>query len=64
MAIALDCCAVNDKQILITGATNGIGLARPENEFGGGPGPLDGARTPASLPSFAKRPVLLPGLAH
>jgi hypothetical protein len=30
MAIALDCCAVNDKQILITGATNGIGLAAAE----------------------------------
>ena len=29
-AIALDCCAVNDKQILITGATNGIGLAAAE----------------------------------
>ena len=29
MAIALDCCAVN-KQILITGATNGIGLAAAE----------------------------------
>ncbi|HZD29532.1 MAG TPA: SDR family NAD(P)-dependent oxidoreductase [Xanthobacteraceae bacterium] len=27
---ALDCCAVNDKQILITGATNGIGLAAAE----------------------------------
>jgi NAD(P)-dependent dehydrogenase (short-subunit alcohol dehydrogenase family) len=26
----LDCCAVNDKQILITGATNGIGLAAAE----------------------------------
>ena len=30
MAVALDCCAVNDKQILITGATNGIGLAAAE----------------------------------
>jgi NAD(P)-dependent dehydrogenase (short-subunit alcohol dehydrogenase family) len=30
VAIALDCCAVNDKQILITGATNGIGLAAAE----------------------------------
>jgi NAD(P)-dependent dehydrogenase (short-subunit alcohol dehydrogenase family) len=30
LAIALDCCAVNDKQILITGATNGIGLAAAE----------------------------------
>ena len=30
MAIALDCCAVNGKQILITGATNGIGLAAAE----------------------------------
>ena len=30
MAIALDCCAMNDKQILITGATNGIGLAAAE----------------------------------
>jgi NAD(P)-dependent dehydrogenase (short-subunit alcohol dehydrogenase family) len=29
VAIALDCCAVN-KQILITGATNGIGLAAAE----------------------------------
>ena len=29
-AIALDCRAVNDKQILITGATNGIGLAAAE----------------------------------
>jgi NAD(P)-dependent dehydrogenase (short-subunit alcohol dehydrogenase family) len=29
-AIALDCCAVNDKQILITGATNGIRLAAAE----------------------------------
>src|SRR5438552_3827744 len=28
--LALDCCAVNDKQILITGATNGIGLAAAE----------------------------------
>ena len=26
----MDCCAVNDKQILITGATNGIGLAAAE----------------------------------
>jgi NAD(P)-dependent dehydrogenase (short-subunit alcohol dehydrogenase family) len=26
----LDCCAVNDKHILITGATNGIGLAAAE----------------------------------
>jgi short chain dehydrogenase len=26
----LSCCAVNDKQILITGATNGIGLAAAE----------------------------------
>ena len=26
----LDCCAVNDKQIRITGATNGIGLAAAE----------------------------------
>ena len=30
MAIALDCCAVNDKQILSTGATNSIGLAAAE----------------------------------
>jgi hypothetical protein len=30
MAIALDCCVVNDKQILSTGATNGIGLAAAE----------------------------------
>jgi short chain dehydrogenase len=30
VARALDCCAVNDKQILITGATNGIGLAAAE----------------------------------
>jgi short-subunit dehydrogenase len=30
VAIALDCRAVNDKQILITGATNGIGLAAAE----------------------------------
>jgi len=30
MTIALDCYAVNDKQILITGATNGIGLAAAE----------------------------------
>src|SRR5262249_36003277 len=30
VALALDCCAVNDKQILITGATNGIGLAAAE----------------------------------
>src|SRR6516225_7572608 len=30
VAIALDCCAVNDKQILITGATNGIRLAAAE----------------------------------
>ena len=30
VAIALDCCAVNDKQNLITGATNGIGLAAAE----------------------------------
>jgi NADPH:quinone reductase-like Zn-dependent oxidoreductase len=30
IAIALDCRAVNDKQILITGATNGIGLAAAE----------------------------------
>ena len=30
MAIALDCRVVNDKQILITGATNGIGLAAAE----------------------------------
>jgi NAD(P)-dependent dehydrogenase (short-subunit alcohol dehydrogenase family) len=28
--LALDCCAVNDKHILITGATNGIGLAAAE----------------------------------
>ena len=28
--LAVDCCAVNDKQILITGATNGIGLAAAE----------------------------------
>src|SRR5882724_8256048 len=27
---ALDCCAMNSKQILITGATNGIGLAAAE----------------------------------
>src|SRR5499433_3304215 len=30
VAIALDCGAVNDKQILIAGATNGIGLAAAE----------------------------------
>jgi len=30
VARALDCCDVNDKQILITGATNGIGLAAAE----------------------------------
>src|SRR2546430_601861 len=30
VARALDCCTVNDKQILITGATNGIGLAAAE----------------------------------
>src|SRR5438034_4207871 len=28
--LAVDCCAVNDKQNLITGATNGIGLAAAE----------------------------------
>jgi hypothetical protein len=30
VALAMDCCAVNDKQILNTGATNGIGLAAAE----------------------------------
>jgi NAD(P)-dependent dehydrogenase (short-subunit alcohol dehydrogenase family) len=29
-SVTLDCCAVNDKQILITGATNGIRLAAAE----------------------------------
>src|SRR5205814_9258230 len=29
-SVSLDCCVVNDKQILITGATNGIGLAAAE----------------------------------
>jgi NAD(P)-dependent dehydrogenase (short-subunit alcohol dehydrogenase family) len=29
-SVNLDCCAVNDKQILVTGATNGIGLAAAE----------------------------------
>src|SRR5437763_12219311 len=29
-SVSLDCCVVNDKQILITGAPNGIGLAAAE----------------------------------